>query len=177
MNGLTFESLCSASSARLEEIVRTQPAPSPEAIVGWEFRGFNVAPAAEILRIRKFKKGFYADARDVSKLYGYNVRVVQNGRKRPWVPRLRDGQPLRHALFDVTPVDLGSEDARYPQSLLLDYGCGRNPIYDPSRLLRDYLVVADPDEPDLFVGKAYLAFGSLRVSGGYFILERYNRVA
>lgn len=177
MSQLSYESLCESPSGRLEEIVRTQPAPAFESLAGWEFRGFNVMALTEVLRIRKFKKGFYADARDPSRLYGYNVRVEQNGRRRPWVPVLRHGQPLRHGLYDVTRVTAEGPDGLYPQSLLLDYGCGRNPTLDPSRFLRDYLVQAAPDEPDLLVGKAYIALGPVRVPGGYFVLERYNQVS
>lgn len=176
MSQLSFESLCRAPFSRLEEIMQSCPAPSTELLAGWEFRGFNVAAVTELLRIRKFKKAFYADAANPTQLYGYNVRVEQNGRERPWVPVWRQGQPIRHGLYDVYTPQPDSKDAAYPQSLLLDYGCGRNAMFDPSQVLRDYLVQPDPAEPDVFVGKAYVALGSVRVPAGFFILERYNRV-
>ena len=73
-------------------------------------------------------------------------------------------------------VRAGGRDDRYPQALLLDYGCGRNPAFDPSALLRDYLVQVDPRDPDLLLGHAFLALGPARVAAGYFVLERFGAV-
>jgi hypothetical protein len=54
--------------------------------------------------------------------------------------------------------------------LLLDYGLGGNGLFGPP--LRDYIVQVYPDDPDLLLGKAYLAFGSLRIPVSFFVLQR-----
>ena len=51
---------------------------------------------------------------------------------------------------------------------------GGNPALDPTQVLRDYVVQVDPKNPDLFLGKAYGAFGPLRIPTNFFILERFR---
>jgi len=172
----TFDDLCTATTAQLEEIMRRGSAPALELLAGWEYQGYNHGPLAELIRARKFKKGFYFDGRAADTLRGYNVMVRQNGRARPWIPRLERGQPLRYGLYDAYPAPAGA-DARYPQSLLLNYDCGRNSWFDPSRLLRDYLVQASPETTDLLLGKGYGVVGALRVPLGFFILRRHVKVS
>jgi hypothetical protein len=169
--------LCTASSRELEALLRGGVAPALEDLAGWEFRGYNVTPAAELILSRKFKKGFSLDPRDPRALLGYNVKVRQNGLLNPWIPVLEHGEPVRHAPFSVYPVRPAERDNRYPNALLLNYAAapGR-PLLDPSIVLRDYLVQVHPDDRDLLVGKAYGALGPLRVVGGFFVLGRENKV-
>ncbi len=68
-----------------------------------------------------------------------------------------------------------SVDSLYPNGILLDYGASpRNHRLAPERVLRDYLVQPYADDPDLLLGKAYLAFGSWRVASNFFVLGRLS---
>ena len=172
---LNYETLAGSSDEAREEVLLQGTIPAFKELVGWEFRGYNVNPASELIRARKFKKGFYADPADPSMLRGYNVKVEQNGLLNPWVDQLRHGAPVRHALYAAYPVRADEKDKLYPNALMLNYGMGQNPPLDPSRVLRDYLVQVSVDNKDLYLGKAYAAIGPLRSFGGWFILERYNK--
>jgi len=171
---LTYDRLCHMDTRELRAVLAQGTTPDPDALAGWEFRGYNVAPMSEVLRIRKFKKGFYRDEGTPEMLRGYNVKVKQNGYQNPWVPIMRDGEPVRHALFGVYPPRAGSRDAAHMNALLIDYSQGQHAPWDPSRVLRDYLVQVAPENPDLYLGTAYLALGMLRVPAGFFVAERYN---
>lgn len=155
---------------RLELAMRQAPAPDPDAIAPWEWNGYNVPFFTRILGFRKFKKGF-RHVGDV--LQGYNVKVIQDGGPLdPWLAqRDRDGRPIHHGFYDV--VLPAAPDDHYPDSLLINYDCGRNPAWDPSARLRDYLVALGPDT---LLGKAYVALGAFRVPVSYFILQRADRV-
>ena len=173
---LNYEALCRADAGTLERVLAQGVMPRLEDLAGHEFRGYNVNPSAEILKIRKFKKGFYWDPGDSSSLRGYNVKVTQNGLLNPWIARLAQGEPIRHALYAVYPVRAWERDNLYSNALMLDYGMGHNPLWDPSRMLRDYVVQVSEDNLDLLLGKAYLALGPARFFGGFFVAERYNKV-
>ena len=60
-------------------------------------------------------------------------------------------------------VDATARDNKYLHAVLLNYGKGGNTPLDPTAGLRDYVVQVDPTNPDLYLGKAYCAFGPLRV--------------
>ncbi len=154
------------SPERLEASLRCAHGPDPDLIAGWEWNGYNVPFVTRLLGFRKFKKGFLP-AGDL--LCGYNVKVQQQGGPLDsWVPvHDASGKPVHHGFFDVhTPV---APDDAYPNALLIDYDCGRNPTGDPSGLLRDYLVALGPHT---LLGKAYAALGSLRIPISYFVLQR-----
>lgn len=175
---LTFLDLATAKEDLLEQVMRTSRSPDVRSLVGWEFKGFNTLDLTALLGFRKFKKGFYADTDVTSpngRIKGYNVKVKQNGIADPWEPVLSKGTPIRHGFYDVYPVDPGEPDNLYPNALLINYDSGRNPPYDPSRFLRDYLVQVYPDNPDLLLGKAYVALGPIRKAVSFFVLERYNQ--
>lgn len=173
---LSYEALCGSRDEDLDQVLEQGGTPDFDLLDGWEFRGYNVNAASELIRARKFKKGFYRDPGAPSAMRGYNVKVEQNGLLNPWVDQLAHGAPVRHALYAVYPVRAGDRDDKYLQALMLNYGEGQNPPWDPSRVLRDYLVQVSPDNDDLYLGKAYAAIGPLRTFGGFFVLERYNRV-
>jgi hypothetical protein len=171
--------LVTASNPVLEGILRAGVMPDARALYGWEFRGTNTNDLTVLLGFRTFKKGFTAadaptQARD--RLQGYDVDVVQNGLRGPWSPKRRkDGSIVTRGYFDVSAVDPGEKDNLYPNAVLLNHACGRNPALDPSRLLRDYLVQVRPENPDLYLGKAMIAVGPGRRFVSFFVLERHNR--
>lgn len=146
------------------------PGPETSSLAGWEWRGWNVTPLASLLGIRKFVKGFF---RLGSAAEGYNIPVRQNRLGEAWIHKPSPDAPLRFGFFDVCAVVPGERDSRYPRAVLLDYGSNlRNARHRVERLLRDYLVRPDPVRDDLLLGKAYLAFGPVRLPAGFFVIER-----
>jgi hypothetical protein len=142
-----------------------------EALINVEWRGFNTSWQPRLLGIQKFIKGFFqAEGR----VEGYNIPVAQNGLRAPWLHQPSAEQPRRYAFFTVTPVTAAASDHLYPQALLLNYGASTRNADAPAlaRRLRDYLVQPDPAAPDILLGKAYLALGSLRIPSNFFVLER-----
>ena len=165
--------LARLSPSELERAFLRGVTPDAEALVGWEFRGHNTPPWFRLLGIRKFVKGFYADGD--GGVWGYNSPVVQDGVDRPWRLKPSDDLPKRFGFYTVRPVDAAAKDNLYLHALLLDYGKGGNPTFDPSAGLRDYLVQVDRDDPDLLLGKAYYALGPLRVpTFSFFVLDRHR---
>lgn len=173
-----YYTLAVADNETLERAMRMGVQPRLKDVAGWEFRGYNTLDLTELLGFRKFKKGFYSPlpmGPDTKEIRGYNVQVVQTPLGDPWIDRLRRGQPIRHAWYRCYPVRMTEVDCRYPNSLLINYDSEDNNPLDPSKRLRDYLVQVYPDDPDLLLGKAYIALaGPLRMFVSYFILGRNN---
>ena len=178
-----LRALLAKRGSELEKLMREGTAPSYDELVGWEFAGTNLGAMTDLLGIRKFKKGFYrGDPRVPHRaihgtsdfIQGYNVVVKQNGIPNPHVAHPDERAPKRHGFYRVQPVASGAKDAKYPNALILHYGLGRNGG-NPAAFLRDYLVQPFADDPDLLLGKAYLALGGLRIAAGYFVLVRHNK--
>jgi len=167
-----YKHLAGLPKSDLEAMLVGGETPSLPSLVGYEYRGYNIAPATALLGIRKFIKAFFTASNGA--VYGCNTPVAQNGLDRPWKAKPSEAAPRRYAFFSVTPVNPEVRDNRYLHALLLDYGRGRNPIFDPSRLIRDYLVRCVPGSDHLLLGKAYMALGPARVAVGFFLLERYR---
>lgn len=161
-----------------ETLMMRGTAPRFEDLVGWEFAGGNSLGLTKLIGIRKFTKGFYeGPARSQTGptpfVQGYNIVVRQNGDESPHVYVPSDESPKRHGFYRVHAVDPQARDSRYPNALLLDYGLGGNGIFGPP--LRDYIVQIYPDDPDLLLGKAYLALGPVRVPVSFFVLKRLKK--
>ena len=170
MKAIRYEELARSSNHTLEEVFDSGTAPSLEALVGYEWRGYNMALLVRLLGIQKFIKGFFLLN---GRSEGYNIPVQQNGLTGPWIHKPGIKNPKRYAFYVVTRVDTTSQDNLYPQALLLNYGASpRNPRRAVERLLRDYLVQPDPHNPELLLGKAYFAFGQRRVFSNFFVIER-----
>ena len=167
-----FLALNRMTRSQLETVLIRGQTPDPDALAGWEFRGMNTPLWARAVGIKKFVKGFYRPSGNRRELFGYNCPVVQDGLERPW--RVRSvGQPSeRFGFYRVCEVDAASRDNTYLHAYLLDYSQGQNPALDPSAGLRDYLVQVEPDNPDIFLGKAYYALAGARIPVSYFALER-----
>ena len=170
-----FRELAQTSDARREAILRASMAPALESLVGFEWRGYNASTFIRLLGLQKFIKGFFQDHDHVE---GYNTPVLQNGIDAPWLAQPSPETPRRFGFYTVTPVDAASKENLYPRALLLDYGASRrNPAGRIERALRDYLVQPDPANPDVLLGKAYFAMGTLRIPSNYFVLERLRPVS
>ena len=176
-----YNALCLANNAMLEQVMRTGIQPDPANLAGWEFRGYNTLDLTTLAGIRKFKKGFYQEdpAQDIKQgCSGYNVQIIPTALGDDWFDKIRNGQSVKHGWYNCYPVRLTEVDCKYPNALLINYDCDKNPTLDPSRKLRDYLVQVYADNKDLYLGKAYVAlFGPIRLFVSYFVLERSNRSA
>lgn len=174
-----YVSLAVASCDILENVLRHGTQPKLENLVGWEFKGYNSLDLTEILGFRKFKKGFYLDdsSKDISNgINGYNVKVIQNRLGEEWIDVTKKGKPFIHGYYNAYPVKINEIDNKYLNAILLNYNCDKNPPYDPSKFLRDYLVQVYPDNNDLYLGKAYIALGNvIRIFVSFFVLERHNK--
>lgn len=158
-----------------ERLMLQGTAPRFEDLLGWEFAGANTLGLTRVLGIRKFAKGFYegpprAPGGPEPFIQGYNVDVRQNGDEAPHIYKPSEDRPKRYGFFRVHRVVPEARDNRYPNALLLDYSLGGNGVFGPP--LRDYLVQVYPDDPDLLLGKAYLALGRVRIPISFFVLKR-----
>ncbi len=169
----TFDAICAQNKGTLEQIFMRGTALDLRQTSGWQYKGSNVSFVSLILRIRKFIKVFRPEttaAPDV--IDGYNFWARQNGRlDRPWEP----SSPNRHGFYKVYRVQPNEQDNKFPHAMLINYGLGNNPWYNPSRFLRDYIVQVYPDNPCLLIGGAFFALGSMRIFGGYFVMERLRK--
>lgn len=168
--GVRFDQVLRMPRPELERAMRQGATPSPDLLEGWEFRGYNPPLFARALGFQKFIKGFFQDAKGLA---GYNlfVEAPRGGPTQPWIPKNGGGPTTRHGYYDV--VQPGGRYGDFPNAVLLDYGSGRNSALNPESRIRDFLVQIDPDNPDLYLGKAFLdLFGVGRVFSNFFVLER-----
>jgi len=170
MSADPFRELALAPNERLEQYMRSARGPAPESLAGYEWRGFNLSWRVKLLGLQKFVKGFFQAGPVIE---GYNIPVEQNGLEGPWLPKPTPANPRRYAFYTVAAVDAHGVDHLYPQAILLDYGASpRNPPGAVERRLRDYVVQPDPANADLLLGKAYFAFGRVRLASNFFVIER-----
>lgn len=172
-----FVQLCLKNDAELADIFARGMTPEFTELVGYEFDGFNTMDLTQLIGIRRFRKGFLAADETVGneEIGGYNVTVRPGPPTAEWDIVYKKGKPHRHSPYRVYRVPAGDKEDKYPQSLLINYDCPRNPVWNPG-FLRDYLVKVTPDNPDLFLGKAYVALGAMRVYVSYFVLHRAEKV-
>src|SRR5262249_19889286 len=133
--------------------------PELGALSGWEFRGINrfrIDAIPRIAGIKRFIKGFFQG--EDGRIMGYNRRVASSALDGSWEDVSR-----RFAFYEARAVDPTARDNAFLHAVLIDYDRGGNPRHDLSRGLRDYLVQADPADPDLYLGLAYYALGPVRI--------------
>ena len=173
-NELTFSSLAGSSKPRLDEIMREGTSPELAELLGFEFRGWNLNKATELTATRKFKKGFFGQP-DKRFAWGYNVPIRKNAFNEPWISEPSDKNPKRYYFFGVFP-STEAKRPKYPNSLVVDYQkSGEYFFLNPIGYTVDYLILPDPTNRDLMLGKSYLEIGPVRPFLGYFVLERHNR--
>jgi hypothetical protein len=154
--------------------------PRREDLIGWHFAGANTLVLSRLVGIRKFIKGFYdgplrSPGGPTPYCHGYNITPRQNADAAEHVYAAPGGVPKRHGFFRVYPVIPGARDDRYPNALLIDYTLGGNGLARPP--LVDYLVQPYEDDPDLLLGKAYVALSGIRFFLSFFVLKRLEQHA
>ena len=100
---LTFDELTTYDNRRLEPLMASGGMPTAGDLVGYEFRGWNIQALTDVIGTRKFIKGFYGGAPGESTSWGYNMPVEQNRRDQPWLPKLKNNEPIRYYFFKVLP--------------------------------------------------------------------------
>lgn len=146
--------------------------PSLLADSRWRGVSLGLPPWLERATWTTFRKVFQEDASSGT-LRGWNVRVHQDGVEAPTRARERRGRPWRFGHYVVVPSDgRGCPLPLVAGTVLLDYGRGANPAFDPTRLVRDPLVALRQDGT-LLLGWTYLELGAWRISTpSWFTLER-----
>jgi hypothetical protein len=139
----TWDTLTRADSRTYRELMRTGDTPDPQRILGDAFTGLNRGLLPKLTGER-FQKVFHT----------------------------QDGHPFGHNVVDRggRPVELGWFSVLMTgRTMLFDYNVkGNRGLYLPLRGLRDDVVLPNPGDHDLLLGRARL-FG-LRVA--YFVLQR-----
>src|SRR5687767_2902311 len=86
-----YKHLAGLPKPALETMMVRGDTPNLPALVGYEYRGYNIAPATALLGIRKFIKVFFATSNVA--VYGCNTPVAQNGLNRPWKAKPSEAAP------------------------------------------------------------------------------------
>jgi hypothetical protein len=170
VNETTFARLARSDDPSLEALFAASPAPSFDALVGFEWRGYNTDPNLRYLGLKKFIKTFFrAEHGDE----GCNIKVLQNALAEPWKPRTRRGKLDAFAFYLVRPQDERTRLARNPRALLFDYAASpRNPFYHVERTIRDYVVQPVASEPEVMLGRAFVGIGNARFTASFFVIQR-----
>jgi hypothetical protein len=139
----TWDTLTRADGRTFKEVMESGGKPDPGRIVGGTFKGLNRGLLPKLTGER-FKKIVHTQDGDP---FGHNV--VDRG-----------GRPVELGWFKVLSAG---------RTIRFDYNVPRNRgLYLPLRGLKDDVVLPNPGDHDLLLGRARL-FG-LRVA--YFVLER-----
>lgn len=163
---MQLEDLTRLGRRGLDRMLCAGTEPAVEELVGWEFLGTVGSRSTRLLGLRRFVKAFLP-AEGPGRARGYNVLC----RQRDWSKRTFRGRELRHSHFVVR-----TGTGRHEGCVVLDYASSdRNPRWWPGRLFLDVLVLPDPEDTHLLLGKAYLRLGP-RVPLAFFILERNRAI-
>jgi hypothetical protein len=155
-------------------MLRRGPPPDFPELERQTYRGWNRGWVARFTG-EKFKKVFH---RRDGRPFGYNQIVRQDG-KGPggeWELKLKDGRPIEIGHYRV--ANIADEPPRrlyrpYAHAGLFDYNVAVNTWRNlPLRVIRDIVVLPNPGDHSVVLGKAYLQLGPLHVFYCYFILGR-----
>lgn len=138
------------------------------------YRGVSLGMPAWVDRIawKTFAKVFHRDPkRDV--IRGWNLRVEQTGLDGEIVAKQKNGAPFAFGHFQVVPSTGYAIPAPLTRGLMLDYGLGGNPPFDPTNRVRDPIVAVEQGRSDLLLGWTYLDLGVTQIrTPSFFTLER-----
>jgi hypothetical protein len=144
-----------------------------DALANRVYRGVSLGLPAFVDRLawKTFAKVFLRD-RERRLLRGWNLRLAQTGLEGPLVPLQKRGQDFHFGHFHVEPAAGYAMPRPLPQALVLDYGRGGNPRFDPTSAVRDPIVAVNEGSAELLLGWTYLDLGALRLgTPSYFTLE------
>ena len=140
-----------------------------EEVKDYAFIGYNMNFLTGMLGFRNFIKVF--EYSQEKKQWGYNIIVSQ--KKSPnfdtYIKRNKKGIPSKQGFYSV--YKSSKNDIK---GLVINYRTGLNSFLEPARFLKDYLVIPSTDNPNLFLGKAFLNLNGKLFFLSYFILERFK---
>jgi hypothetical protein len=164
-----FAALCNATEAELRRIFKESAKPDAKQLAGWAFKGRNVGPIPKAAGIERFVKCFFELEGSVE-VEGCNLWVRPFGAGRNW--ELANRPP--HGFYVVRTEWQPSWGPSQKNAVMIDYAASlRNHRLNPERLIDDYLVQPDPDDPHVYLGKAFIGLGGLKVFSNYFVLLRH----
>ncbi len=170
LTGPALDELLPMRPRALAEVLRRGHPIAPEALDDTRYRGISLGLPGWIEKLawKTFVKTF---RRSGDVLRGWNVRLEQTGLDGEVVyQRLKNGAPKTFGHYHV--VEPGPDPVGAHQGLLIHYGLGGNPLFDPSRLMRDPLVALEPGSVDRLLGWSYVDLGFSVGTPSYFLLER-----
>jgi hypothetical protein len=175
----TYETLAEANTTELENVMLTGTAPDPEQLNGWIYCGWNHEWVGR-LSGEKFKKGFYKlDGKNL----GYNEICYQDNDsyRGEWKVRLKNGRPIQLGYFRVSYIkDEPPERLNEPYQHLghFNYNVSLNTWHNlPFRIIRDFVVLPNPDDHTLMLCKAYLqVLPFLNIFYCYFLLGHRQKI-
>jgi hypothetical protein len=171
---MTREELLKMSNKELLAVLRDGHPIRAEALDNTGYRGIALGLPAfvEALTWKTFQKTFHRDPK-TGGLRGWNVRAVQSGLDAPTVAKQKGGKPWTFGHYQVVPAAKKSPRIGRSRGLLIHYGLGANPTFDPMRRVRDPIVAVNPDRVDLLLGWSYVDLGPLSFgTPSFFTLER-----
>lgn len=168
----TLESVAALPAKRLPSLLRAGHAIDARALDQRVYRGVSLGLPrwAEALTWKTFAKTFYRPDPHGA-LYGWNIRVEQQGLDGPLVAKQRRGKPFCFGYYGVTTTEGYKVPAGLEHGLLIQYRMGPNGWYDPLRFVRDPLVALHPDDPSLLLGWSYVHLGGALWTPSYFVLQ------
>ncbi|MER3453950.1 MAG: hypothetical protein C4318_02165 [Acidimicrobiia bacterium] len=165
-----FQRLCRSQERDLRELFKAATKPNIELLNGYAFKGFNVTSVAKVLGFQKFVKCFFTTEAG-GQLEGCNLWVSPFSPEGEWILQKRKPHGFYVVKTEWDPVWGPSQK----NALRIDYAASvRNHRLNPERAIIDYLVQPDPENPDCFLGKAFLGSDRLKVFFSYFVLARLD---
>lgn len=161
------------SAAELDRAMRTGGPIDLEVLADGVYDGISLNLPKPILALTwlKFQKVFAREP-DGS-LRGWNAKILQSPIDAPWELETKRGRPMTYGHYRVRPASDYAMPRPYGAGgVLLDYGLGVHPRFDPTARVRDPLVALD-DTSELLLGWTYLDLGVTRVgTPSFFLLRR-----
>ena len=117
----------------------------------------------ERLSWKTFAKTFHRDPQ-TGVLRGWNVRIQQAGVDGAYEPMHdKHGNTKTFGHYEVVSCE-GHSCPMGSQGLLIHYGRGGNPRFDPGGLLRDPIVALSAGDASVLLGYSYIEVGPLRIN-------------
>lgn len=165
----TFEMLKKYTTQELHHLFTESKPAHFDEVKEYAFIGYNTNSLTGILGFRNFIKVFEYSTEKGK--WGYNIIVSQKKSSNfdTYIKRDKKGIPAQQGFYSVY-----ENKKNETKGLVIDYGTGLNSFLEPARFLKDYLVVPSADNPNLFLGKAFLNLNGKLFFLSYFILERFK---
>ena len=172
MTQLSLEDVVGMSAKELDRAMRAGHPIDEEVLQDREYDGVSLNLPAWIERLtwKKFCKVFHLDPD--GRLRGWNCKIDQTPIDEPWVLTKKNGAPMTYGHYRVTDPAHYAMPRPYGNGLMLDYGLGRNPIFDFTGRLRDPIVAVNEGDSTLLLGWSYVNLGFTMGTPSFFLLRR-----